>query len=140
MNVAGRFVRIALVLAPLTIAGCSASPSASDSVTKSRATSFAPRTRASRSSGVTIGLLAPRIRPKENCVEVDAPIEACAARPENGARVLARACDANQPCRDDFTCVRVENEKGGALAPMGACVPPYFVYQMRVDGPRLDRL
>ena len=90
--------------------------------------------------GVTIGLLAPRIRPKENCVEVDAPIEACAARPDNGARVLARACDASQPCRDDFTCVRVENEKGGAPAPMGACVPPYFVYQMRVDGPRLDRL
>ena len=34
MNIAQRFVRIALVLAPLTIAACSASPSASDGVTE----------------------------------------------------------------------------------------------------------
>jgi hypothetical protein len=38
-----------------------------------------------------------------------------------------RACDADQPCRDDYLC---------ALTPAGkgACLPPYFVFQMRVDG------
>jgi hypothetical protein len=37
-----------------------------------------------------------------------------------------RPCDADTPCRDDYVCARA---KGG-----GACIPPYFVFQLRVDG------
>jgi hypothetical protein len=47
---------------------------------------------------------------------------------------LVRACDADHPCRDDYACARVSAE-----ATRGACVPPYFVFQARVDGPRADR-
>jgi hypothetical protein len=37
-----------------------------------------------------------------------------------------RACDDQNPCRDDYVCAR------GARG--GACLPPYFVFQLRVDG------
>jgi hypothetical protein len=37
-----------------------------------------------------------------------------------------RSCDAQNPCRDDYVCAR---------APQGGvCLPPYFVFQLRVDG------
>jgi hypothetical protein len=59
----------------------------------------------------------------------------CLARKEPFARCLAdnatpaalRACDAEHPCRDDYLCAR--GPDGG-----GACIPPYFLFQMRVDG------
>jgi len=38
-----------------------------------------------------------------------------------------RACDDAHPCRDDYICART----GKA---MGACMPPYFLFQLRVDG------
>jgi hypothetical protein len=37
-----------------------------------------------------------------------------------------RACDDQNPCRDDYVCAR------GAHG--GTCLPPYFVFQLRVDG------
>jgi len=37
-----------------------------------------------------------------------------------------RACDDRNPCRDDYVCAR------GAHG--GTCLPPYFVFQLRVDG------
>lgn len=37
-----------------------------------------------------------------------------------------RACDDEHPCRDDYVCARAA--KGGV------CLPPYFVFQLRVDG------
>jgi len=37
-----------------------------------------------------------------------------------------RACDAEHACRDDYVCARAA---GG-----GVCLPPYFVFQLRVDG------
>jgi hypothetical protein len=37
-----------------------------------------------------------------------------------------RACDATNACRDDYVCAR---SKSG-----GVCLPPYFVFQLRVDG------
>ncbi len=40
----------------------------------------------------------------------------------------ARACNAELPCRQDYVCARTS--KTG----VGACVPPYFVYQLRLDG------
>ena len=39
-----------------------------------------------------------------------------------------RACSAELPCRQDFVCARTSK------AEVGACVPPYFVYQLRLDG------
>ncbi len=41
--------------------------------------------------------------------------------------ITTRSCDENNPCRDDYICARTEI---GA----GACVPPYFLFQLRVDG------
>lgn len=39
-----------------------------------------------------------------------------------------RACDVDHPCRQDFVCARTDaTEKG-------ACVPPYFVFPLRLDG------
>ena len=37
-----------------------------------------------------------------------------------------RACDSQNPCRDDYVCARAGSG--------GACLPPYFVFQLRVDG------
>lgn len=39
---------------------------------------------------------------------------------------LAR-CSEHQPCRDDFICARTASGEG-------ACIPPYFLFQLRVDG------
>ena len=38
-----------------------------------------------------------------------------------------RPCSEAEPCRDDYICAR--RADGG-----GACVPPYFLFQLRVDG------
>ena len=37
-----------------------------------------------------------------------------------------RACDVDRPCRDDYVCARSGTG--------GVCLPPYFVFQLRVDG------
>lgn len=41
--------------------------------------------------------------------------------------ITTRACDRATPCRDDFICARTESGSG-------ACVPPYFLFQLRADG------
>jgi hypothetical protein len=59
---------------------------------------------------------------------------ACLARGEsflacirgNTSPAGLRACDVDSPCRDDYVCAR----SGGG----GVCLPPYFVFQLRVDG------
>lgn len=38
-----------------------------------------------------------------------------------------RRCDDANPCRDDYLCVRTKRSEG-------TCIPPYFLFQMRVDG------
>jgi hypothetical protein len=63
----------------------------------------------------------------------DEPIEECL--PRHVVTTLLASCDAHRPCRGDYGCARVPDAKDG----MGACVPPYFIFQARVDGPRLDR-
>ncbi len=47
---------------------------------------------------------------------------------------LAR-CDFDEPCRDDYLCVDVPNAPEG----QGACMPPYFLFQVRVDGHRVPQ-
>jgi hypothetical protein len=61
------------------------------------------------------------------------PIEACIRRHLTNAKVAT--CDADHSCRDDYACARVPGAPDG----IGGCVPPYFVFQARVDGPALDR-
>ena len=65
------------------------------------------------------------------------PFNACVARGEPFLDCLAnnvrpagfRACDSENPCRDDYICTRA-----GAGGRGGACIPPYFLFQLRVDG------
>jgi hypothetical protein len=68
-----------------------------------------------------------------DCFRSREPIETCLDRHFAFARVAR--CDAATPCRDDYGCARVS----GAPAGTGGCVPPYFIFQARVDGPLLDR-
>lgn len=67
---------------------------------------------------------------ENDCFRTNEPIERCIVKRLGLSRV--RACDPDHACRDDYACARV---RGGH----GACVPPYFVFQARVDGPRTDR-
>jgi hypothetical protein len=62
----------------------------------------------------------------QNCLRSRLTFAACAERHVFGAGL--RACDADDPCRQDYVCVRSHEQK------TGACVPPYFVYQLRLDG------
>jgi len=76
------------------------------------------------------------LSPSSACgsIAVLEPFNACVARGEpffdclkNHARPAGlRACSTDDPCRDDYVCVR--SERGGA------CIPPYFLFQLRVDG------
>jgi hypothetical protein len=68
---------------------------------------------------------------ESECFFVPIPIEKCLQT--HKARRRVRSCDQDHPCRPDFACVAVPD------TPRGACVPPYFVFQARVDGPMLDR-
>ncbi len=43
-------------------------------------------------------------------------------------RVGLRECDSAKPCRDDYICVATADRTSGA------CLPPYFMMQFRVDG------
>jgi hypothetical protein len=59
----------------------------------------------------------------------------CLARTEPFATCLSgnvrpgalKACDQNHACRSDYICARISGNKGG-------CIPPYFLFQLRVDG------
>lgn len=44
-----------------------------------------------------------------------------------------RGCDAENPCRDDYICTESYDPK------RGACVPPYFLFQFRIDGHPLSK-
>lgn len=60
---------------------------------------------------------------------------ACIARGEVFETCLAtttrpgalRRCSHEEPCRDDYVCAATESG-------VGACLPPYFLFQLRVDG------
>ncbi|HEX6271744.1 MAG TPA: hypothetical protein VFZ53_01830 [Polyangiaceae bacterium] len=67
----------------------------------------------------------------QNCLRAKKTFGACAKDHVFGAGL--RACDADEPCRQDYVCVR------SRTAEKGACVPPYFVYQLRLDGYPLPR-
>jgi hypothetical protein len=62
----------------------------------------------------------------QNCLRSKGTFDACAARFVFGAGLPT--CDAEHACRQDYVCARTRTHG------VGACVPPYFVYQLRLDG------
>jgi hypothetical protein len=70
---------------------------------------------------------------ESDCLTSLEPIEECLKRHSIDAWIAT--CDASHPCRDDYVCARVPGAEGDA----SGCVPPYLAFQMRVDGPLLDR-
>jgi hypothetical protein len=69
------------------------------------------------------------------CMASSQPMEDCLRERNLVVMRMARSCSASAPCRDDFVCAR----QAGAPPGVGVCVPPYFLFQSRVDGPRIDR-
>ncbi|HEY6257667.1 MAG TPA: hypothetical protein VIY51_17940 [Xanthobacteraceae bacterium] len=59
------------------------------------------------------------------CLAARKPFSACLH--DNVRPAALKACSAAEPCRDDFICART-------AAGQGACIPPYFLFQLRVDG------
>ncbi|AKT37169.1 hypothetical protein [Chondromyces crocatus] len=59
------------------------------------------------------------------CLARKLPFEQCIAETVQPAGL--QACDAEHACRDDYVCARTP-------AGRGACMPPYFLFQLRVDG------
>jgi hypothetical protein len=67
-----------------------------------------------------------------DCLAANQPFTECLAT--TSAPSFLRTCDRTNPCRDDYACTRVRNGPPG----VGACMPPYFAFQARVDGHLLD--
>lgn len=65
------------------------------------------------------------LTPFNDCLARSRPFAECASLHVRPAGL--RGCDRERPCRDDYLCARTASGEG-------ACLPPYFVFQMRVDG------
>lgn len=65
------------------------------------------------------------LTPFNRCLARKRPFTDCIS--ENVRPAALRQCSAEAPCRDDYVCARTP---GGE----GACLPPYFLFQLRVDG------
>jgi hypothetical protein len=59
------------------------------------------------------------------CLARNDPFSDCLAKNVRPAGL--KACDVKRPCRDDYLCTRGADAKN-------TCIPPYFLFQMRVDG------
>jgi hypothetical protein len=64
----------------------------------------------------------------QECLRRKRPVRECQA--EFVYRVGLRACDRTTPCRQDFVCAR----SGNPGTRSGVCIPPYFVFPLRLDG------
>ncbi|WP_373999672.1 hypothetical protein [Bdellovibrio bacteriovorus] len=60
-----------------------------------------------------------------NCLAKSRPFSQCLA--ENTRPGVLQACDDQTACRADYICMKTASGKG-------ACIPPYFLFQLRVDG------
>ncbi len=72
----------------------------------------------------TCGVIAV-LTPFNNCLARKRPFPECLAQHVVPAGL--RKCDDQNPCRDDYVCARTPSGSGG-------CTPPYFLFQLRVDG------
>lgn len=59
------------------------------------------------------------------CLARQIPFEQCIL--DNSRPGALRKCSSAEPCREDYICARLPSGDGG-------CIPPYFLFQMRVDG------
>lgn len=75
-------------------------------------------------ANATCGVIAV-LTPFNHCLAQNRPFPQCIADHVRPAGL--RACDASRPCRDDYVCARTPTGTGG-------CMPPYFLFQLRVDG------
>ncbi|MFO0636876.1 MAG: hypothetical protein U0168_28940 [Nannocystaceae bacterium] len=66
----------------------------------------------------------PQLDPFNACLSTGRAFAACVRASAQPAGL--RACDEARPCRDDYVCARAGDH--------GVCMPPYFLYQLRVDG------
>ncbi len=55
----------------------------------------------------------------------------CLTRPFASDKSTLRACNVLMPCRDDYVCLATTDTPKSKL---GACLPPYFLFQFRLDG------
>jgi hypothetical protein len=74
--------------------------------------------------GATCGVIA-LLTPFNDCLARKTPFPRCLA--EHVSPAGLQACSEQVPCREDYICARTPS---GA----GACIPPYFLFQLRVDG------
>ena len=65
-----------------------------------------------------------------NCIAEGRPFPECLALTFPAG---LRACDRANPCRDDYICTAPYKELTDKRR-MGTCIPPYFMFQFRVDG------
>lgn len=72
----------------------------------------------------TCGVIA-LLTPFNNCLARKTPFPKCLA--EHVTPAGLRSCDETHPCRDDYVCAKTPSGEGG-------CMPPYFLFQLRVDG------
>jgi hypothetical protein len=59
------------------------------------------------------------------CLGAGTPFERCVLDNTRPGRL--QRCSEAVPCRDDYVCARLPSGEGG-------CIPPYFLFQLRVDG------
>jgi hypothetical protein len=64
------------------------------------------------------------LEPFNACIARGEPFQACLTEHVRPAGL--RACSSDNPCRDDYICARTPTG--------GSCIPPYFLFQLRVDG------
>jgi hypothetical protein len=67
----------------------------------------------------------PNLRSFNDCLAARQPFAACIEKA--GFPAGMRACSVAAPCRDDYICARSGSDAG-------VCLPPYFLFQLRVDG------
>ncbi|WP_434045004.1 MULTISPECIES: hypothetical protein [Sorangium] len=66
-----------------------------------------------------------RRTPGEGCLARGTLFTECLSR--HVAPAGLRRCSTEEPCREDYVCARTGSGES-------ACIPPYFLFQLRVDG------
>lgn len=67
----------------------------------------------------------PNLRSFNDCLAARRPFAQCIEQTAFPAGM--RSCSVDAPCRDDYICARSGSDAG-------VCLPPYFLFQLRVDG------
>ncbi|MFO7566985.1 MAG: hypothetical protein R6X02_30350 [Enhygromyxa sp.] len=67
----------------------------------------------------------PNLRSFNDCLAARQPFVQCIEKA--GFPAQMRSCSVDAPCRNDYICARSGSDAG-------VCLPPYFLFQLRVDG------